>query len=194
MERNGELEKSLKEMNFVFRKVGGLCGTEDGGGNSGQSYCVYNISFSAAKNLAAKFNQRSFAFGEASNAEVGGERRENRMNCSFYAYSQSEYDRAFDWFKTENDGIEDEASRTYPIFNGSNYLKVDGNPDFGTDGGGFRFLGDEDAIAVVRKIDECAESVGEERFDRMLEESVDDSFTGKQQYHNRIMMYGRMAG
>lgn len=205
-ERNGELEKSLKEMNFVFRKVGGFYGTEDGGGNKERSYCVYNISLSAAKHLAAKFNQQSFVFGEVSKAEFGGEYRGNRMTYSFYAYRQSEYDRAFDWFKAENDGIEDEAFRTYPKFDGSNYVKVDEKSRFETDRSDvysrknefrftipFDFFSDEDAIAAGRKIDGCAERVGEERFDRMLEESVDDSFTGKHQYHNRIMMYGRMG-
>lgn len=203
-ERNGELEKSLREMNFVFRKVNGFYGTDDGGGNKEHSFSVYNISLSAAKHLAAKFNQQSFVFGEVSKKTFGDGYRGNRTTYSFYAYRQSEYDKAFEWFKMENDGIEDETFKRYPPFKGSDYVKVDEKSRFETDRGDvysrknefrftipFDFFNDEDAIAAGREIDGCAERVGEERFDRLLEESVDDGFTGKHQYQNRVRMYGR---
>lgn len=203
-ERNDSLERSLKEMNFVFRKVNGFYGTEDGDGNSERSYCVYNISLSSAKYLAAKFNQQSFVFGEASDGDFGDGYRGNRMAYSFYAYRQRKYDEAFERFRKDNEGVEEEIFRRYPKFDGANYVKVDEKRTFDTNREDvysrkndfrftipFDFFSDEDAIAVGREIDECAKRVGEDRFRRLLSDSVDDSLDGKRQYRSRVMMYGR---
>jgi len=196
-ERNNRLEELLKNGGYVFRKVIGQYGNKE------HSYCVYNISLESAKEISARFNQQSFVFGKINNeADFDDDYRGNRMTYSFYAYRQKQYDIALEKFKSLNDGITDEFYKKYPKFDPSLYVKVDerdnfvDNDDYFSRKNNFKFnipfefFNDEEAMAAGHKIDECARRIGEERFSRMLEESIDDRFTGRHQYQNRIMMYG----
>lgn len=201
MERNDDLERGLKAGNYVFRKVIGQYGGKE------HSYSVYNIPVDEAKRYAADFNQESFVFAARDGIERGPSYRGNRMEYQFWQYDDAAYREAKDEYRRMNErlsGERDEAFRRYPKFDWRLYRLVDtqrrfvkGGKDFYTRRGDFTFnipfdfgSDGEESLSAGEEIDRLAGRMGEEEFERALDECFDPKTVGSRRYRNRVKMYG----
>jgi len=198
-ERNGKLESVLSKWRIPYRKVIGHYGDVE------HSYELINVSLDDAKRIAAMFNQQSFVF--AVRREVPSGHRGTAMTYKFYAYRSKVYDLKKAQFERDNEGLAD-GEKTFPEFDSSDYIEVDSkdsldyhatdveNDDFYTRKNSYKFsvpfdyFDDRHMTEIDEMLSDSVKRHGDEMFDKMTMESIDDKCTPKRRWENRVMLSG----
>ena len=183
---NKELESSLKSGRFVFRHVNGFYGATE------HSYMILNITLSAAKRLAAMFNQQSFIY--AFKSDHTNNTRKPKMTYKFYALRNTVISRCIAEYKRTGK-FPSIPENAYVATDIQNELEFpDSQMEFHSRKNDFKFRIPFGAFvaesadfedSVVAEYEAMRQRIGNERFTRLLGESMDDSRTCKYQYQCR---------
>lgn len=188
-ELNKELEALLRSGRFVFRHVNGFYGSKE------HSYMVLNITLTAAKRLAAMFNQQSFIF--AFKSDYTDSSRKTRMTYKFFALRNSVVSKCVAEYR-KTGSFPTIPENAYVPTDIQNDLEFpDGQREFHSRKNSFKFripfssfMAENTAIeeSVIAEYAAIRQKIGNESFLKLLDESMDDSRTGKYQYQCRTAL------
>lgn len=194
-ELNDSLEETLKSGHYVYRHLNGQYGSKE------HSYLIVNISIMDAKRIAAMFGQQSFI--HAYKSDNGDDSGKTRMTYRFFALRDGMLNRCRDEYrKTGN--IPQIPLNAYVQTDSRNgvILPKDGDNVFSRKNS-FRFripfevmtaTESETEKSVVVECKSSCDRIGEKAFMRLLNDTFDDSLTGKYHYQCRASLYGGRNG
>lgn len=195
-ERNDELRDALRRGRYVFRAVvGDYDGIE-------HPFMILNISLSAAKHLAAKFDQEAFIFAERKRPSASDGERGSNMEFSFYAVRTSHSPSKTKEFRHFDDGGFGTSTKTVGVKTADMYgladsrSSIDYDPEaksFFSRKGDFKFtipFGKFNVDEAVELYRQRERDLGKRRFDELMSESLEDDGIGKVAWRRRIEILG----
>lgn len=194
LEEAARCAAAFNQESFVFgeRRVSAIGGSDDGvrGNRMRYSFWQYDpVEYDKVK--------RQY---ERDNAEIGDERDEIfRQYPTFDPHryrlvdTQDDFEtNAGNFFSRRN-----EFRFTIPFDFSGNGSGTAGGVGIGGSVGGRSAVNGYDGIvdlggeaSAEEEIDECARRIGEDKFDRLLDECLDENTTGSRKFRNRVQMYG----
>lgn len=193
---NGELRDILRRGHYVFRTVeGDYDGIE-------RPFMILNVALSAAKRLAARFDQEAFIFAERKRPSAADGERGSNMEYSFYAVRKSHAPSETKGFRHVDDDGFDTSSKTVGVKTADMYARTDSRSsiDYDPDAkayfsrkGDFRLtipfekFDVEEAVELYRRRER---DLGKRRFDELMAESLEDDGIGKAAWRRRIEILG----